>query len=187
MTTIIILGLVAAVAVFYGIFLYNRLVALRQGCRQAFADIDVQLKQRADLVPNLVSTVKGYAAHESSVFDNVTRARNLAQSATTTAEAATADGMMTAALGRLIAVAEAYPELKASQNFSQLSAELSDVENKVAAARRFLNLAVNEYNSSIEQFPAVLIAKRMGFSAETMFAVAAEQRAAVEAAPTVSF
>lgn len=183
MTTLIILGVVAV----FAIIVYNRLVSLRQGTNQAFADIDVQLKQRADLVPNLVKTVQGYAAHEKEVFQAVTEARTKATSAATPGDAAIADGLMTAALGRLIAVAESYPDLKASDNFASLQGELSDVENKIAAARRFLNLSVSEYNAAIEQFPAVLFAGMFGFKAKDMYTVGEDKRAQLEDAPSVSF
>lgn len=171
----------------YCVFVYNRLVALRQSGVQAFSDIDVQLKMRADLVPNLVSTVKGYASHESETLEAVMRARAATQVAGSPSAAAAADGLMTAALGRLLAVAEAYPDLKASANFSQLQADLSDIENKIAAARRFLNSSVAEYNAAIEQFPAVLVARSLGFTAQKMFEISAENREAAERAPTVSF
>ena len=183
-----ILFLVAvAIVALYAVFIFNRLVSLRQFTKQAFSDIDVQLKARADLVPNLVNTVKGYAAHESGTLEAVMNARAATQSASGAAAVSAADGMMTAALGRLIAVAEAYPDLKANENFAQLQSELSDIENKIAAARRFLNSSVAEYNAAIEQFPAVLVAARLGFSSASMFEVAPEQRAAVETVPTVSF
>ena len=182
----ILLIAIAAAAV-YAVFVYNRLVSLRQSGTQAYADIDVQLRMRADLVPNLVSTVKGYAAHESETLEAVMRARAATQVAAGPTSAAAADGMMTAALGRLFAVAEAYPDLKASSNFSQLQSELSDVENKIAAARRFLNSSVAEYNAATQQFPAVLVARALGFTPQNMYEIAPEQREAAERPPTVSF
>src|SRR5713101_8341122 len=144
---------------------YNRLVTLSQRVGQAFADIDVQLKQRHDLIPNLVETVKGYAAHESGVFTKVTEARATAMRASSPAEKGAAEGVLSSALGNLLAVAENYPQLKANENFRQLQDELADLENKIAAARRFLNNAVAEYNAAIQQFPAVLFAGTVGFAA----------------------
>ncbi|MBV8168947.1 MAG: LemA family protein [Alphaproteobacteria bacterium] len=169
------------------IILYNRLVALRQAWRGAYADIDVQLKQRADLIPNLVETVKGYAAHESTVLQNVVAARSAALNAGTPAARGAAEGALTGALGQLFAVAESYPDLKANENFRQLQAELGDIENKIAAARRFLNNAVAEYNTAIEQFPAVLVARPFGFAPAEMFALDGAERAAASQPPKVSF
>jgi LemA protein len=165
---------------------YNRLVALRQNVGAAFADIDVQLKQRQDLVPNLVETVKGYAAHERGTLDEVTQARAAAASAGDMAAKAQAESALTGALGKLMAVAEAYPDLKANQNFLQLQGELADLENKIAAARRFFNNAVGEYNASIQRFPAVLIAGMAGFTPRDFFDVGAD-RAALQSAPQVKF
>jgi LemA protein len=165
---------------------YNRLVALRQNVAGAFADIDVQLKQRQDLVPNLVETVKGYAAHERGTLDEVTQARAAAASAGAGEARAQAESALTGALGRLMAVAESYPELKANQNFLQLQSELADLENKIAAARRFFNNAVGEYNASIQRFPAVLIAGATGFTAREFFDVGGD-RAALQSAPQVKF
>ncbi len=182
----LILLIVAAVLAVLLIGIYNRLVALRQNCGQAFADIDVQLKQRHDLIPNLVETVKGYAAHEKGTLEAVIAARNSAVTAERTGDPkamAQAEGMLGAALGRLIALAEAYPDLKANANFQQLQAELSDIENKLAAARRFFNNAVGEYNTSREQFPAVLVAGPLGFGAREFFDVGADNRASMDAAP----
>jgi len=168
---------------------YNRLVALNQKADQSFADIDVQLKQRNDLIPNLVETVKGYAAHESGTLEAVTAARAAAAGATTVNEKVAADNMMTGALGRLFAVAEAYPDLKANTNFLELQRELSDIENKLAAARRFFNNAIAEFNAVRAQFPTVLFAGLFGFGADKpFFAVDAADRAAMNAAPpTVKF
>lgn len=163
---------------------YNGLVALRQRTNQAFADIDVQLKQRHDLIPNLIETVKGYAAHEKSTLDAVIQARNSALHAGGgSAQQAQAEGMLSGALGRLIALGEAYPDLKANTNFQQLQAELSSIENKLAAARRFFNNAVSEYNASIQAFPAALFARSMGFSEREFFDVGAETRQQLDAAP----
>jgi LemA protein len=177
---------VVLIAVF-AMFLFNRLVTLRQAWKRAFADIDVQLKQRQDLVPNLVETVKGYATHESAVFTEVTKARATAMRATGVGEKSAAEGALTGALGNLMAVAENYPELKANQGFLQLQSELADLENKIAAARRFMNNAVAEYNSAIQQFPAVLFAAPFGFTEAQMFTLDADERAQTKTAPTVKF
>src|SRR6266567_3838117 len=142
----IVLGVIV-VLVLFAFSAYNRLVALGQRVGQAFADIDVQLKQRHDLVPNLVETVKGYASHEKGIFEEVAKARSAAMTAQGPAQQGQAEGMLTAALGKLFAVAEAYPDLKANQNFLQLQNQLDDLENKIAAARRFFNNAAQEYNS----------------------------------------
>ena len=181
--------IILAILVLLGLWLmmtYNGLVTLRQRCRQAFSDIDVQLKQRHDLIPNLVETVKGYAAHERGTLDAVVQARNAAMAAHGPAAQAQAEGMLQSALRQLFALAEAYPDLKANQNFQQLQAELSDLENKIAAARRFFNNAVQEYNTGIQQFPAALFAATLGFSQRTFFDVG-EERAVVEKAPQVKF
>jgi LemA protein len=183
----IIALIVLAVVVLFVIFLFNRLVTLRQAWKRAFADIDVQLKQRQDLVPNLVETVKGYATHESSVFTEVTQARASAIRADGVAAKSAAEGALTGALGNLMAVAENYPELKANQGFLKLQDELSDLENKIAAARRFMNNAVAEYNSGIQQFPAVLLAGPFGFTEAQMFTLDAAEREQTKTAPTVKF
>ncbi|HEY7851688.1 MAG TPA: LemA family protein [Caulobacteraceae bacterium] len=182
---IVILAVVFALVVM-AIGTYNRLVGLRQHANNAFADIDVQLKQRQDLVPNLVETVKGYAAHERGTFDEVTAARAAAVSAPNVQDRVQAENALTGALGRLMAVAEAYPELKANQNFMQLQSELTDIENKIAAARRFFNNAVAEFNAQIQTFPAVLFAAALGFAPRDFFDLGAE-RAAASIAPQVKF
>jgi LemA protein len=185
MTLIIILIVIVVLAVLL-IGIYNRLVALRQNCNQAFADVDVQLKQRHDLIPNLVETVKGYAAHEAGTLEAVIKARNAAVSAERTGDPkamGAAEGILGQALGRLIALSEAYPDLKANTNFQQLQAELSDIENKLAAARRFFNNAVGEYNTAREQFPAVIFAGMFGFGPRDFFDVGEDSRAAMDAAP----
>jgi LemA protein len=183
---LILLAIIALVVVF-AIFTYNRLVSLRQGWKQAYADIDVQLRQRHDLVPNLVETVKGYAAHESGVFTAVTQARASAMSARSVGERSAAEGALTGALGNLMAVAENYPQLKANENFRQLQDELADLENKIAAARRFLNNAVAEYNAAIQKFPAALFAGTMGFQPAEMFALNETEKAEAMTPPKVSF
>ena len=182
-----IILIVLALIVVFAITLYNRLVALRQVWKNAFADIDVQLKQRHDLIPNLVETVKGYAAHESGVLEKVTEARASAMRAATPAEKGAAEGALSGALMNLMAVAENYPQLKANENFQQLQSELADLENKIAAARRFFNNAVAEYNAAIEQFPAVVLAGPLGFTHADMFALDAAEKAEASQPPKVSF
>ena len=182
----IILGAIVVIVLLV-IVSYNRLVTLRQAVSQAWADISVQLKLRHDLIPNLVETVKGYAAHERGTLEAVVQARNAAAAASGPAAQAQAENMLTGALRQLFALAEAYPDLKANQNFLSLQSELSDVENKIAAARRFFNNAVSEYNASIQQFPAVILAGPLGFQPRTFFELDEGERAAVNAAPQVKF
>ncbi len=182
----IVILVIVIVLVGMAVATYNRLVGLRQNADSAFADIDVQLKQRQDLVPNLVETVKGYAAHERGTLDEVTAARNAAASATNVQDRVQAENVLTGALGRLIAVAEAYPDLKANQNFLQLQSEITDIENKIAAARRFFNNAVAEFNAQIQTFPAVLFAASLGFTARDFFDLGAD-RTAASTAPQVKF
>ena len=185
----IVLLILIVILVVLGLMLtttYNRLVGLRQNANQAFADIDVQLKQRQDLIPNLVETVKGYAAHESGTLEAVTAARAAAAGASTVQDRVQAENALTGALRQLFAVSEAYPDLKANANLIRLQDELTDIENKLAAARRFFNNTVSEFNASIQQFPAVLIAGAMGFAPRTFFDLG-EDRAAAETAPQVKF
>ena len=182
---LIILGIIVFLA-FIVIGIYNRLVALRQTTNQAWSDIEVQLKQRQDLVPQLVNTVKGYASHEKGTFKEVVEARSAAMGATSVKGQAQAEGMLSAALGKLFALAEAYPELKANTNFLQLQDQLADIENKIAAARRFYNNSVQEYNTGREQFPAVLIAGPFGFRGREFFE-APEGRVALQTPPEVNF
>lgn len=186
MSLLIFLALVAVVA-FWLLGVYNGLVALRQRSKQAFSDINVQLKQRHDLIPNLVETVKGYATHEKSTLEDVVKARNAAVAAQGPAQQGAAEGVLTGALSRLIALSEAYPDLKANQNFQQLQTELSDIENKISAARRFLNNTVAEYNATREGFPGFLIASRFGFEPIDYFELADADQKAVEAPPKVEF
>ena len=181
----IVLG-VLVVLVFFALAAYNRLVALSQRVGQAFADIDVQLKQRHDLIPNLIETVKGYAQHERGTLDDVIKARNAAMSAQGPAQVSAAEGQLSGALGRLIALSEAYPDLKANANFQQLQTELSDIENKIAASRRFFNNAVQEYNTGIQQLPAALFAGTFGFTKKDFFDLG-ETRTQVEQVPSVKF
>ena len=184
-STIIVLAVIVVV-VLWAVTVYNGLISMRQRVNQAFADIDVQLKQRHDLVPNLVETVKGYAAHERGTLDEVVKARNAAVSAQGPAQQAAAENMLSGALRQLFALSEAYPDLKANANFQQLASELSDLENKIAASRRFFNNAVQEYNTGIQQMPAALFAGMFGFTRKDFFDLGAT-RTEVEAAPTVKF
>ena len=183
---LIFLGLAALVVVVL-VGVYNRIVALNERADQAFADVDVQLRMRHDLIPNLVETVKGYAAHEKETLDAVISARNAAASANGPAAQGAAEGMLGAALGRLFALAEAYPDLKANTNFLELQRELSDVENKLAAARRFFNNAVQEFNTIIQQVPGVFVAGFGNFSQREFFEIPEEARAVMETAPEVKF
>jgi LemA protein len=175
----VVLGIIV-VLVIWAISIYNSLVAMRQRTNQAFADIDVQLKQRHDLIPNLVETVKGYATHERGTLEAVVQARNAAMAAPGVEQ------KVAGALRQLFALSESYPDLKANQNFQQLQAELSDIENKLAASRRFFNNAVQEYNTGIQQFPASLFAGTFGFQPRTFFDLG-EGRAQLEHAPSVKF
>jgi LemA protein len=177
---------VVVVIVIWAISIYNGLVAMRQRTNQAFADIDVQLKQRHDLIPNLVETVKGYAAHERGTLEAVIAARNTAIAAPGVEQKVAAENMLSGALRQLFALSENYPNLKANANFQQLQSDLSDIENKLAAARRFYNNAVQEYNTGIQQFPAALFAGIFGFGQRSFFDVG-EDRAQLERAPSVKF
>ena len=186
MTTIIIIAVVV-VLVFWAISLYNNLVKLRNNRENAFANIDVQLKQRHDLIPQLVATVKGYATHEREVLQRVTEARTAAMSATTINDKVVAENALSNALAGLKVSLEAYPDLKANQNFLQLHGEISDVENKLAAVRRFFNSATRELNNAVETFPSNLFAKMFGFKREPMFEVPQAERADYDRAPEVKF
>src|SRR6266436_705536 len=172
----IVLGVIVVFALWI-IMIYNQLVAMRQRVGQAFADVDVQLKQRHALIPNLVETVKGYAAHERGTLEAVIQARNAAVTAQGggVAAQAAAEGALSGALRQLFALSEAYPDLKANQNFQQLQSELTDIENKLASARRFFNNSVQEYNTGIQQFPAVLLAGSLGFTPKEFFDVGVER------------
>jgi len=185
----IVLGIIVVLVIF-AFSAYNRLVALSQRVNQAFADIDVRLKQRHDLIPNLVETVNGYASHERGTLEEVINARNAAISAQEAGhgagQVAAAENQLSGALGRLIALSESYPDLKANANFQQLAGELSDLENKIAASRRFFNNAVQEYNTRIQQMPAALFAGMFGFTRKDFFDLGAG-RAEIEAAPAVKF
>ena len=185
-STVIIVLAVIVVVIGWAIAVYNGLISMRQRVNQAFADVDVQLRQRHDLVPNLVETVKGYAAHERGTLEEVVQARNAAIAAQGPAQQAAAENMLSGALRQLFALSENYPDLKASANFQQLQAELTDLENKIAAARRFFNNAVQEYNTGIQQFPAALFASTFGFTSHEYFE-AGEERKVLEQAPQVKF
>lgn len=178
------IGGFVVLVVLYTVFGYNRIVALDRRCTQAEEDIDVQLRQRLDLIPNLVETVKGYAGHERSTLEAVMKAR---ASAIANPGAAGAEAALGGALSRLLAVAEAYPDLKASANFAQLQAEIGDTENKIAAARRFLNAAVNEYNTTLATFPLNVVGSALGFVARASRVASGEARVSLDTAPAVRF
>src|SRR3989344_303869 len=167
-STIIFWGLVLIVLI-YILALYNGLVTLRVRIKEAWSGIEVQLKRRSSLIPNLIETVKGYAKHEKSVFENVTKARSAMLSAKNPRQAAAAENMLAGALKTLFAVAEAYPDLKASDNFKELQEELSDTETKIAASRQFYNSNVMDYNTKIQVFPSMLIARFFNFQKEEFF------------------
>jgi LemA protein len=180
---VIVIVVIVALLVIALITLYNRFVRLRNRVDNAWAQIEVQLKRRHDLIPNLVETVKGYAAHERGTFEAVTEARAAAQGARTPAEAAQAEGILSQALGRLFAVAEAYPELQADENFRQLQSELSETENRIAVSRQVYNDTVLTFNNAIQTFPGVVLAGPFGFAAREFF----ETDDAERAAPRVDF
>jgi LemA protein len=180
---IVILAVVAVLAIAL-VVLYNRLVRLRNRVDNAWAQIEVQLKRRWDLIPNLVETVKGYAAHERETFQNVTEARAAAQQAQTPAEAAQAEGLLSQALGRLFAVAEAYPELQADENFRQLQSEVAETENRIAVSRQVYNDTVLTYNNAVQTVPGTFVAGPFGFSMREFFDVEDD---AQREAPQVSF
>lgn len=186
MITAIIIAILVLV-VLWVISLYNNMVRLRNNREKAFGDIDVQLKQRYDLVPQLVATVKGYATHEKELLERVTAARTACMAASSINDKIQADNMLSNALAGLKVSVEAYPDLKANQNFLQLQTELSDIENKLAAARRFFNSTTRELNNAVETFPGNLLAGPFGFKKEPMFEVAPEERAVVEKAPEIKF
>jgi LemA protein len=185
-STIILISGIVLVALFF-IILYNRLVSLRQVRKNAFSDIDVQLRLRYDLIPNLVETVKGYAGHEKEVFMRVTEARAHVGQAHTQSERVKYENDLSQALVNLFAVAENYPELKANENFQQLQTELADIENKISAARRFFNSATAEYNTAVQQFPANLIASMTGFVTEPFFETTNEERKALDEGHKIKF
>ncbi|MEL7454366.1 MAG: LemA family protein [Pseudomonadota bacterium] len=178
-------GLIVVIGAIF-VVLYNGLVSKRQTVNQSFADIDVQLKQRQNLIPNLIETVKGYASHEKETLDQVVAARNSAIKANNVNDVAAAEEALTGALGKLFALAEAYPDLKANTNFLQLQDELSAIEDKLAAARRFFNSAVQDYNTATEQFPGVLVANWFNFERRDFFDVG-DDRTALSSVPKVDF
>lgn len=175
--TYVLLGIVVVV-IGYVIFAYNNFVALVQRTKEAWADIDVQLKRRYDLIPNLVETVKGYATHEREAFENVTKARAAAMGAQSVADHGKAENMLTGALKSLFAVAEAYPDLKANQNFLELQRELSDTENKIQAARRFYNGNVRDLSIGLQSFPGNIVGNAFGFKAMEFFELSEADAAA---------
>jgi LemA protein len=187
MTTGIIILVVVAVLALWAVGIYNNLVKLRNNRENAFANIDVQLKQRHDLIPQLVATVKGYATHEKEVLMRVTEARTAAMGARTVNDKIAAENTLSTALSGLRVSLEAYPELKANQNFLQLQGEISDVENKLAATRRFFNSTTRELNNAVQTFPSNLLAGMFGFRREPMFEIPQADRATLDKAPEISF
>jgi LemA protein len=180
------LWILVAVVVLAGlavVLLYNRLVRLRNRVENAWAQVDVQLRRRYDLIPNLVETVKGYASHERATFEEVTRARTRAEAASGVGEQAEAENALTAAIGRLFAVAEAYPELRASENFQRLQADLTDTEQKIAVSRQVYNDTVLTYNNAVQTIPASVVAGTLGFDEKPFF----EVEEPVREAPAVRF
>ncbi len=182
---LIVIGVILVVIVGFLIATYNGLVTLKNRVEEAWSDITVQLKRRTDLIPNLVNSVKGYAAHESGVFQNVTEARSAVMNAKGVAETADAENMLEGALKSLFAVAEAYPDLKANQNFLQLQQELVDTEDKIQASRRFYNGGVRDLNTKIETFPVNLVAGMFGFQSREFFEV--EDMASIQNPVEVQF
>lgn len=185
MAIIIILAVIVLIALYF-VSAYNKLIRLRNNRENAFADIDVQLKQRHDLIPQLVETVRGYANHEKETLQNVINARNQAMQAATIDGKIDAENKLSGALNGLRITLEAYPDLKANQNFLQLQEEIADVENKLSSVRRFFNSATKEYNNAVQVFPSSIVADMTGFKTEKMFDLG-ENRAALEQAPTIKF
>jgi LemA protein len=179
----IVLG-VFVLLLLYLVAIYNRLVRLRALVKEAFSGITVQLRRRADLIPNLVETVQGYATHEREVFEQVSKVRAASMNAGSVAATAQADAQMTGLLGRLFAVAEAYPELKANQNFLQLQDQLASIEGELQGARRYYNATVRDLNATVQSFPPALIAGPLGFSQEPFYE---DEDPAIQSAPKVSF
>ncbi len=185
---LIVLGIIVVVGIGLAMS-YNRFVSQRNLIRNAFANIDTELRRRYDLIPNLVETVKGYAAHEREVFEEVARTRSAAAATSggSPAQQAAAEGPFVAALGRLFAVAENYPELKANQNFLALQGELTNTEDRIQAARRFYNANVQGYNRRVQAFPSAFVARQFGFKEEEFFEIPETERAAVGQVPRVDF
>lgn len=186
MPVLIVVGIIVLIVIWV-ISLYNGLVRLRNRRQNAFADIDVQLRQRHDLIPQLVDTVKGYATHEKDLLLKITEARTAAMSATSIDGKIVAEQQLSAALQGLKVQVEAYPDLKANQNFLQLQEELSDIENKLAASRRFFNAATTEYNNAVESFPSNLIARNFGFNREILFDLGTDTRKQMDEPPKIQF
>jgi len=180
----VVVGIVILLLLLWGVAIYNRLVRQRALVKEGFSGIMVQLRRRADLIPNLVSTVEGYATHERETLTQVIEHRGDAVSAKGVAATAQADNMFSAMLGRLMAVAEAYPDLKANQNFQQLQSELAEIEEHLQSARRYYNATVRDLNTSIQSFPNVLIARPMGFGEEESYT---DTDASIQTAPVVKF
>ena len=178
---------IVLILIIWFISINNRLVALKNNRESAFSDIDVQLKQRYDLIPQLLGAVKGYMDHESEVLTRVTEARSRSMQAGTISEKIAAEASLGAALNGFNMQIEAYPDLKANSNFMHLQSEIGDIENKLAAVRRFFNSATKEYNNGIEQFPSNIIAGIKGYKAEPMFDLGTEQRQTLDKAPEVKF
>ena len=183
---LIVVGIIVIIVI-WTTSLYNGLVRLRNRRQNAFADIDVQLRQRHDLVPQLVDTVKGYATHERELLTKITEARSAAMKATSINDKIAAEQQLSSVLQGLKVAVENYPDLKANQNFLQLQNELSDIENKLAAVRRFFNGATTEYNNAVESFPGNMIARNFGFSREVMFDLGTDTRKQMEEPPKIQF
>jgi len=184
---LLILGGILLILFLWAISKYNLLVKLKNNRENAFADIDVQLKQRHDLIPQLVATVKGYAGHEKDTLEMVVSARSGAINAKSIDEKIVAEGALTSALAGLKVTVEAYPDLKANQNFRQLQEEISDIENKLSAVRRYFNSATKELNTAVEMFPSNIIAGMFGFTKEMMFDLGVTDRKTMDKAPEISF
>jgi LemA protein len=184
MIVLLVIVAIVVIGALWGVAIYNGLVRLRALAKEGFSGITVQLRRRADLIPNLVSTVEGYATHEREVLTQVTEHRADAVQGGSVAATAQADAAMTGMLGRLMAVAEAYPDLKASQNFQQLQSELAEIEDSLQSARRYYNATVRDLNSRIQSFPAVMIARPMGFNEEEFYT---DTDASIQTAPVVKF
>ena len=178
---------IVVVFLFYLIVIYNGLVSLKNRTQEAWSDIDVQLKRRYDLIPNLVNAVKGYAKHEKSVFEKVTEARSAAISAKGMKEQSKAENMLTDALKSVFAVAENYPDLKSNQNFLNLQDQLTETENKIEASRRFYNANVRDYNIKIQSFPSSIVANTFKFDEKELFEVEKQDKEAVKSAPKIEF
>lgn len=187
MTILYIVLAIVVILIIWAIISYNGFVTLTQRVKEAWSDIDVQLKRRYDLIPNLVETVKGYASHEKTVFEDVTAARTAAMSATAPAQKAGAENMLSGALKSLFAVSENYPDLKANQNFLELQQQLEDTENKLQAARRFYNSVVQDLDTRLQRFPGNVIGNMAGFKAADYFQLGADEAAAAQQPVKVQF